>query len=408
MEDDNNNNNKDGEEGENEGEDFVFQKNKCNNVNVIDLSMDDHSRKRGDKIESKKMENFQISRVSDNNKYFKGKIPDSSCKNLTVNCSNMGQHNSIGETAKISPTRTLSLRSNNGGCSRTTPVTFKHFGLQESDLQKSHNGSVVDPSPLMIKREPGDFQKYTRNSPLLSFSSLDTIFNPNALRVLDGQILNTVPYTESSFELSEKKKNYSSSPNLEDGFFSNSNQNFLSPRPPASDNPFLNSKFDYEKFNDYKNYTGTNYSKTTDNYKNVEKTKTSWDYFSKSHNCGRNEEDDERSISQDNNNSLVNSTTSEIETKTSTTTTTTTTKSNSINVTPCQVAEVTSASSLLSPKIPSVNPVVIKQEEVVSVPLGSGTTGVNDQKKDGAFMPSGQFTGVSSTGKNYFPLYKRN
>lgn len=356
-----------------EMDNFVYVKEKCN-IKVIDLSVDC-----GGKMEGRKkpdsMMNDVCSRTSDK-KYVKTKTPDSSCKNLTTN---YRQYNN--ETSKPSPTRTLALPSNNGGCSRTTPVTFKHLSQQDPEV-KCQNGNVDNISSLAIKKEPMDFQKYSSNSPFFSFTPLDGLFNSSSVRVPDGQLLSAVPYSDS-YESSSRVKETFLSPRGENTYLSSS-QSYSSPIP-VPNQVFLSRNLEHGEFSSYDKCG--NLSKMNEEYlMNSDVGKI----LQGSQSCLPVEED---RIALEGG-SLVNSTTSEREPKN---VSSKTTSCSSVNVTPCQVAEVTSASSLLSPKMPSVNPVVIKQE-AVSIASGSGMLSA-DQKQEVTFTASGQSTAVSSTGK---------
>lgn len=293
----------------------------------------------------------------------KPKVPDSSCTGQMLNCRQFNR-----ETSKSSPNRTLPVSPNNGGCSRTTPVTLRHPSKGQTG-----NGNT-DVSSVSIKREPVEFSKYPSGSPFLGFTPLDNLFNP-ALRVLDSQILNAAPYPDS-YESYNRTKDAFLSPGL--GRTEYLSSGFPSTRPLLAETPFLSPKLDLGEFNNYKNCRTMMGSHLT----NME---------SSSETCLGprvcTPKEDNRNGPEVT--SQVNST-SESEKNSHNT-------NGSANVTPCQVAEVTSASALLSPKIPVVSPVAVKQE------TASGTSGtsssVGDQKKDVSFTPSGQSTAVSSTGK---------
>lgn len=331
---------------------------KCN-IKVIDLSMENsgksQDRKKSDKNQIK-VESLQETYCPENDKKFvkTSKVPDSSYKNAV--------------NQKHQSSRTLTMPPSSGGCSRTTPVTFKHLTLKQEPEVKAQNGNV---SPPIIKKEPMDFHKYPNN--FLSLASLENLYNPNSLRIIDGQLLSPMTYSDES---SSKRKENFLSPNTD--------TNLLSPRS-VSETSYLSPKSDIGR--DFKTYPTQ--PKIGEDIVTSAETGT---MFSRSLKfLGK----EENSMSQDRN-TVVNSTT-ENETKKPSSGN----SGISVNVTPCQVAEVTSASSLLSPKIQPVNPLVIKQESV-SLASGSSLPSAAEPIRDGIYMPSGQSTAVSSTGKYTF------
>lgn len=247
----------------------------------------------------------------------------------------------------------------------------------------------VEVPQLFIKKEPSDFHKYPSGLPYPSPSSLDSYYSPT----MEGQLLSPGRFPDSYHYPSGRKENYLS-PTLDPNYLSpRIGQNYLSPRTP-SDNPFLSPNIDIESYDSYKNYR----PKEADGYLlNKDVPKIPENIFLPQ-NCLPREE--ERRI-QENSPFLSPTSSTNVEgdnddkIKKST--------SNVATVTPCQVAEVTSATSLLSPKIGSLNPMVVKQETTVftSVSTTSTVSTVAEEKKEMTFSPNVQST-VTSTGKKFF------
>lgn len=351
---------------------------KCNS-NVIDLSTDP-GKKKTEKCNLKSESiNDICNRLSENKKCVK---PKNDSKNLTINCKQSNH-----ESSKPSPTRTLSLPHQNGGCSRTTPITFRHVPLHESEVKTHHPMSVEVPQ-LFIKKEPADFHKYPSVIPYPSPSSLDSYYSPT----MEGQLLSPGRYPDSYHFPSGRKESYLS-PTLDPNYLSpRIGQNYLSPRTP-SDN-YLSPGIDIENYDSYKNYR----PKETDGYLlSGDVQKISENIFLPQ-NCLPREE--ERRIQE---NTAFLSPTSSTNVEGDNEDKINKSSSNVATVTPCQVAEVTSATSLLSPKIGSLNPMVVKQETTVitSVSTTSTVSTVAEEKKEMTFLPNVQST-VTSTGKFFF------
>lgn len=245
------------------------------------------------------------------------------CSRLEKKCGKL-KEKCPKQSEKSSPTRTLTLPPQNGGCSRTTPITFKHEPKTNMEVP-----------PLLIKKEPSDFQKY----------SFANYLSP---RGYDGQLLSPGRYPDSY-----------PSPRL------SATSDFLSPR--IRDGPFLSPNIDVETHDASKRKTSEEPSKASIFLgEDTGKNQDGGSFLSPTSTTNIDEDEAMRNKSG---------------------------RAQVAAVTPCQVAEVTSASSLLSPKIGSV----VKQETAVSVSAASVST-----PKDVAFTPPVQAAVVNG---GTFTLY---